>query len=154
MVVITFLNTILPPKWLAKKFGHYSRYVLTKIGLMLTAFTIISPVKFPNPGFLVIPDSMFISKKENGLIGLIGILLNTLLGITYIFLGWFLPVAIIPILFVSGAFITSQITLFLLIPTRETFGRKIFDWSKILYFVLLAINLAIFIGTFFLGILF
>jgi len=153
IILVSYLSTILPQKLLAKRFGCTSRYTLTKIGLIISIFTIIIPVKYISPGMLLIPEIDFISKKRSGIISAIGSIINLSLGTIFIFLGIFLPNFSIALLMLTGAFITSQITLLRLIPMRFLPGKRILNWSWPLFVVMLVLTLGIFILSILFGVM-
>jgi len=153
IIIFAYIMTFIPRKLMIKKFGYSSRYVLTKIGLLITVVTIISPIKFIFPGLLVIPESQYLTKKEHGISGAIGPIINTILGIGFILLGWLLPNPLVGIIFTVGAFITSQLTIIYILPFRGTSGKKLLEWSWVLFAILIVFNLAIIIGCCFMGVL-
>jgi len=153
IILVSYLSTIIPQKLLAKRFGYTSRYMLTKLGLLLSFFTIISPVKYLSPGMLMIPELDFIAKKRSGLISAIGSLINITLGIIFIILGILLAEPSIAILMLTGAFVTSQLTILRLIPMRFLPGKRILNWSWPLFTIMLVLTLAIFILSILFGVL-
>ncbi|MFW9923779.1 MAG: AN1-type zinc finger domain-containing protein [Candidatus Thorarchaeota archaeon] len=153
IIVSCYLTIILPPKFLAKRYGCTSRYVLTWIGLLLTLITVISPIKVLNPGTLLIPEIDLIRKKYRGLISASGQTINTFLGIIYLFLGIFLNNPLISMLFLSGAFITSQLTFFMMLPFPRSYAKKVLEWNWIVFAILLVISLGIAITTILFGVM-
>lgn len=145
IILVSYLSTILPQKLLAKRFGCTSRYMLTKLGLLISALTIISPIKYLSPGMLVIPELDFIARKRSGIISAIGSMINITLGVTFVVLGILLPDFSIAILMLTGAFITSQLTLLRLIPMRFLPGKRILNWSWPIFIIMLILALAIFV---------
>lgn len=154
IILVSYLSTIIPKKLLAKRFGCTSRYMLTKLGLLLSVVTIIFPVKYLSPGMLIIPELDFISKKRSGIISAIGSIINIILGITFIALGIFLSdFSLFAILMLTGAFITSQITLLRLIPLGLLPGKRILNWSWPVFTIMLVLALAIFILSILFGVM-
>jgi hypothetical protein len=151
--LLAFLNTFLPRKLLVKSYGYSSRYLLTRIGFIITIVMILSPIKLIIPGMLVVPESNNMTKKQQGISSSIGSIISTVLAMGFILLGWLLTNPIVAIIFTVGAFLTSQITASFLIPLRGSTGQKVFKWSWILWGILIAINLAIIIGACFMGVL-
>jgi hypothetical protein len=150
MVVITYSILIFPQKLMAKRFNCESRYVLSKIGMILTVLTAISPLRFLSPGMLIVPEINYLSKKQQGLISFIGPIINLALGIAYLFLGAFLITPNnpeIPRLMLNGSFLVSQFVLFGLLPLGLSRGRKIYNWNKIIYFTMLIITLGLFASS-------
>ncbi len=153
IILVSYLSTIIPRKLLAKRFGCTSRFMLTKLGLLISALTIISPIKYLSPGMLVIPELDYIAKKRSGIISAVGSMINIALGTVFIILGILLPDFSIAILMLTGAFITSQITLLRLIPMRFLPGKRILNWSWPLFTIMLVLTLAIFILSILFGVM-
>ncbi len=153
VIMLIYTTLIYPQKLVAKKFGYQSRYVLSKIGMILTLLTSISPFKILNPGMLLIPDVAFMGKKEKGLTYSTGIILNLLYGSAFILLGWLLTNQTIALFFTNGAFLVSQLLIFSLIPIRMSAGRQILRWHWSIYTILALITIALFVGSILLGVL-
>jgi len=151
LAAIIYSIHILPQKWIAKRFHVESRYVLSKIGLIITLISHVSPLRVYIPGALVIPEINYIHKKHRGLISIVGILVNLALGITFLFLGIFLKVSIndILLIFLSGSYLISQILIISILPFRLTLGRRILEWRPAVYYVLLTLILGLIVGTYF-----
>ena len=152
-IILVYFTLVYPKKLLAKKYGFSSRYVLSKIGIMVNLVMSISPIKIIFfPGMVVIPEIQLMTKRQKGLVSSIGLFINLALGITFIFLGWFLPNAFIAMFFINTAFFTSQIVLISLIPIRLSNGHYILKWHWSIFTIMIVIALAIFIGTIVLGV--
>ena len=152
-IILVYFSLVFPKKLLAKKYGFSSRYVLSKIGIIINLVMSISPIKIIFfPGMVVIPEIHLMTKRHKGLVSSIGLFINLALGITFIFLGWFLPNVDIAMFFINAAFFTSQIVLISLIPIRLSNGHYILKWHWSIFTIMIAIALAIFIGTIFLGV--
>ncbi len=152
-ITLVYFSLVFPKKLLAKKYGFSSRYVLSKIGLIINLVMSISPIKIIFfPGIVVIPEIHLMTKKQKGLVCSIGLFINLALGITFIFLGWFLPNAPAAMFFINTAFFTSQIVLISLIPFRLSNGHYILKWHWSIFSIMIIIALAIFISTIFLGV--
>lgn len=153
IVLISYLSQILPQKLLVKRFGFESKYVLTWIGIIITLVTIISPFKYLGPGILLIPQIQFMQKKKAGIISSIGSIINVILGLITMFLGIFLSNPMLQSVFISGAFITSMLSIFNLIPFRFSLGRKVLDWHLAIYLTLLILSIGIFVVAILFGVL-
>ncbi|TFF85150.1 hypothetical protein EU523_00355 [Candidatus Heimdallarchaeota archaeon] len=152
IVVGAYFSFIFPPKLLAARFGYPSRYVLTKLGVILTLITLLSPVKFLSPGNLIIPDKEFMAKKRLGLIYSSSFLINLLIGISFILLSWLLPSGPLAKLFLNGAFFTSQLSLLNLIPFSNSPGNSLKNWNWFMLIFFILSNGAIFIACIVLGV--
>ncbi|MHA1124507.1 MAG: AN1-type zinc finger domain-containing protein [Candidatus Heimdallarchaeota archaeon] len=153
IILVIYLCIFIPRKLLVKRYGYSSRYLLTRMGFIITLVTIISPIKFIFPGYLVVPDSHLMTRKQQGISNSIGLVINTTLGVVFILLGWLLPDPSVGFIFTIGAFIASQLTVSILIPIRGTLGRTIFKSSWVAWLILLALNLTMLIGCCFMGVL-
>lgn len=152
-IILVYFTLVYPKKLLAKKYGFSSRYVLSKIGIIVNLVMSISPIKIIFfPGMVVIPEIHLMTKRQKGLVSSIGLFINLALGTTFIFLGWFLPNTFIAMFFINAAFFTSQIVLISLIPMRLSNGHYILKWHWSIFTIMSVIALAIFIGTILLGV--
>jgi hypothetical protein len=150
IVMLSYVLFILPQKLIARRFGCKSRYVLSKIGMLLTVITAISPLRFLSPGMLIVPEINFLSKKQQGIISFIGPLINLILGLVYLSLGaYFRVTAILDIskLMLNGSFFISQISFLGLLPLGLSRGRKIYSWNKIIYFSMLIVAIGLFAAS-------
>jgi hypothetical protein len=154
IIALTFFTTIYPRKLVAKRFGYHSRYILTKLGVILTLITLISPVKFLNPGILVFAEAYLMRKKESGLINVISPVLNIIFGAAYILLAWLLPPGNVSLLFATGTFLVSQIVLIRLLPLPASSGKVIMKWNWLVYGILCLLATSQFVGAILLGALF
>jgi len=152
-IILVYFSLVFPKKLLAKKYGFSSRYVLSKIGIIVNLVMSISPIKIIFfPGMVVIPEISLMTNRQKGLVSSIGLFINLALGITYILLGWLLPYTFIAMFFINIAFFTSQIVLISLIPIRMSNGHHILKWHWSIFTIMIVIALAIFIGTILLGV--
>ena len=135
VILGAYLITILPQKFLAQRFGYQSKYVLTRIGLLFSLITIISPIKYLSPGILIIPEIQYMSRKKAALTGIIGVVTNLSLSICFMFLGIFLSDFNIKRLFIAGSFITIQLAILDLLPFNFSPGKRLLDWKWPVYLV-------------------
>ncbi|MBY8993966.1 MAG: hypothetical protein KGD59_05400 [Candidatus Heimdallarchaeota archaeon] len=152
-IILVYFSLVYPKKFLARKFGYSSRYILSKIGILINLVMAISPIKIIFfPGMVVIPEIQFMTKRQRGLVSSIGLVINLALGLTFILLGWFLLNEFAAAFFVNAAFFASQIVLISLIPFRLSNGHYILKWHWSIFTVMIISALAIFIGTIILGV--
>ncbi|NHJ84937.1 MAG: hypothetical protein FK734_05715 [Asgard group archaeon] len=152
VVMICYFATVYPKKWLAKrKIGFESRYLLSKMGILITLITSISPFKLISPGSLIIPEINLMSKKQRGIISISGIITNLVLGIIFLLIGLLVNIPPIPMLFYNAAFIASQFLIMGLIPFRFTSGRDILEWHWAIYTTVSILSLGLFISSIVLG---
>ncbi|MBN2052940.1 hypothetical protein JW756_05530 [Candidatus Woesearchaeota archaeon] len=132
-VGLGFLVHELSHRHYARKFHKYSEFRANNMMLVIAIimsflFNIIIAV----PGAVII--SGFVHRKEAGIIATAGPASNMALAII------FLPLMlIIPTIAFYGFMINSWLALFNLMPFLGFDGRKILDWSKPAYFMLLGI---------------
>ncbi|NHJ48810.1 MAG: hypothetical protein FK733_13585 [Asgard group archaeon] len=152
IVILSYTLLIIPQKLMARRFGCKSRYVLSKIGMLITVVTAISPVRFLSPGMLVVPEINFLSKKQQGLISFIGPLVNLVIGLAYLSLGaYFYTVPTlgeISRLMLNGSLFISQLTILGLLPFGLSRGRKVYSWNKIIYFSMLIVAIGLLASSF------
>jgi hypothetical protein len=147
IVMATYTILIIPQKLMANRFNCKSRYVLSKIGMVLSLITSISPIKILSPGVLVVPNINYIDKKQQGLISFIGPAINLVLGLAFLFLGAFLQNNDIARLMLNGSFVVSNLVILGLLPFGLSRGRKIYSWSKAVYFTMLIIAIGLFAAS-------
>ncbi|HUT81819.1 MAG TPA: AN1-type zinc finger protein [Candidatus Bathyarchaeia archaeon] len=156
VVILAYTSLILPQKILAKRNGYTSRYILSKLGLLFTLLTAISPIRLLSPGTIVIPEMGIMSKKQSAIISSSGIVLNLFFGIIFLLLGAFLITPSfpdIPKLMLNGSFFISQLVLFSLLPFRNTLGRRIMDWNWFPYLIMGVITAGLLTGSLVLGVI-
>jgi Zn-dependent protease len=93
-----------------------------------------------------------ISKKENGIISILGPLTNYVFAIIFIVLGFVFAITLSNKILITIMFIVAQINLFLgafnLLPIPPLDGFKVFLWNKWLWGALLAIFILTYIIVF------
>lgn len=140
-----FILHELAHKYVAQGYGLWAEFRVTATGVILTAFSIVSPIKFIAPGAVMI--SGFAEKDRIGRTAIAGPIVNVIITAALLTL---LPVlreslVYLPILF--GASINAFLALFNLIPFSVFDGRKVLYWNKRYWLTLFLVSLALTIYT-------
>ncbi|MBI5884715.1 site-2 protease family protein [archaeon] len=122
-----FILHELAHKYVAMHFGAHAEYRMWVNGLILALFmALLLGVVFAAPGAVYIYGP-HITRKQNGLISIAGILTNIFIGSIFLLLGLagFIP---------GISFLVMQVNYFLalfnLIPIMPLDGSKVFAWNK------------------------
>ncbi len=162
VVSIALVGTAFLPHELAHKFvairkGQYARYILWVRGLMFTLLTMVIGIGLIVPGFVaIVPMSRQMDKRDLGLVAFAGPFTNAIIGFVSLIFGFlthFGAIALPPLLaspniFILVAQFNGLIALFNCIPVWQLDGKKILNWNKVVYFALIAANLALVIPAF------
>ena len=140
-----FILHELAHKYVAQGYGLWAEFRLNMTGLLLTAISIVSPIKFIAPGAVMI--SGFADKGRIGRTAFAGPLVNVIITVGLLIL---LPVLrasslYLPVLF--GAEINAFLALFNLIPFAVFDGRKIYYWNRRYWATMFLVSLALTIYT-------
>jgi len=140
-----FILHELAHKYVAQGYGLWAEFRLNMTGVILTALSIVSPIKFIAPGAVVI--SGVAEKDRIGRTAFAGPLVNVVITVGLLI---FLPVLresilYLPILF--GAGINAFLALFNLIPFSVFDGRKVYYWNRSYWVTLFLVSLALTIYT-------
>lgn len=146
-----FIFHELAHKYVAQGYGLWAEFRLNMMGVVLTAVSVISPLKFIAPGAVVI--SGFPDKDKMGLTAVAGPVVNIIitvallvllpgLGNSMIYRDMGITMAIL-----AGAAINAFLALFNLIPFAIFDGRKVYAWNRRYWAVLFAISLALTVYT-------
>lgn len=142
IVSFVFVLHELGHRTVARFYGCFAEYKLWGFGLMLALLTAILPGGF----IFAAPGAVYISpiikkrfaftvakltKKEFGIIGLSGPLVNIIIGFSFLGLSFIFPA--LAWLFLITANISFFLALFNLIPFPPLDGQKIFSWNKIIW---------------------
>jgi Zn-dependent protease len=168
LVGTAFLPHELAHKFVAIRKGQFARYILWVRGMLFTLLTLVLGIGLIVPGFVaIVPMSRQMNKKDLGLVAFAGPAINAVIGTVSLILGFLTysgyeitalvgPLAMYglwgnPNIFILVAQFNGLIALFNCIPLWQLDGKKILNWNKAAYFILIAINLAIVIPTFILN---
>lgn len=136
-----FILHELAHKYVAQGYGLWAEFRLNMTGLILTALSIVSPIKFIAPGAVMI--SGLADKDRIGRTALAGPVVNVIITVGLLIL---LPVLretslYLPALF--GAEINAFLALFNLIPFAVFDGRKVYYWNRRYWATLFLVSLAL-----------
>lgn len=123
-----FILHELAHKYVAQGYGLWAEFRVSMTGVILTALSIVSPLKFIAPGAVMI--SGFAPKDRIGRTAFAGPVVNVIIAVGLLV---FLPVLSASTLYVPvlyGAAINSFLALFNMIPFLIFDGRKIYLWSR------------------------
>jgi len=167
LVGTAFLPHELGHKFVAIRKGQFARYILWVRGLLFTLLTLIIGIGMIVPGFVaIVPMKRQMDKKDLGLVAFAGPITNVVIGSISLIFGFLTysgyavdlvgPLAMyglfgIPNIFILIAQFNALVALFNCIPIWQLDGKKILQWNKLVYFILVAANIAIVIPTFILN---
>jgi len=133
-VGIGFIFHELAHKIVAQRYGCWAEFraddkmLLLAIGLAALGFI------FAAPGAVVISGE--VTRKENGLIAVVGSWVNIALAIVFFLLGFVMPLQI----FSYGHQINAWLALFNMIPLWILDGKKVFVWNKAVWAITVAVG--------------
>jgi Zn-dependent protease len=115
-------------KFVAQMHGLWAEFRLTTTGVIITAISIIAPIKFVAPGMVMIAGSA--TATTIGLLAVAGPVANISVSLFSVF-GWMLAsTTILRHVFALGCWINAYMALFNMIPFGQFDGLKVFRWSK------------------------
>ena len=130
-----FLLHELAHKFVAQRYGCAAEFrAFDNLLYLALGLAIIVGFIFAAPGAVMISGR--VTRKENGLISLAGPLTNYVLGMIFFTLLQALPAY--RSVFQMGFFINLWLGLFNLIPFGNFDGRKILDWSRVIWLLMVA----------------
>jgi len=146
-VGISFLLHELMHKQMSQKYGLWAEFRAFYPGLWIALIGSFFGFIFAAPGAVISKTYRPLSMEKRGKIALAGPLTNIILALLF-FPGFLLYKEGLLGLFYYGLMINSLLAAFNLIPAKPFDGRDVYQWSKPVYFIALAIALLLFISTF------
>jgi Zn-dependent protease len=134
-----FILHELSHKYVAQRYGLWAEFRVNTMGILLTAISIISPLKFIAPGAVMI--SGFADRERMGLTAIAGPVVNVVITIVLLATLPVLAPTAIRFAVLYGAAINAFLALFNLIPFAIFDGRKVYAWSKSYWAVLFVVSL-------------
>jgi Zn-dependent protease len=142
-----FILHELAHKYVAQGYGLWAEFRLNMTGLLLTAISVISPIKFIAPGAVMIAG--FADRDRMGRTAFAGPLVNLIITAALLIVlptlgstGFYQAV-------LAGAAINAFLALFNLIPFSVFDGQKVFSWNKRYWAALFVISLALTVYVYF-----
>jgi Zn-dependent protease len=140
-----FILHELAHKYVAQGYGMWAEFRLNMTGLLLTAISVVSPIKFIAPGAVMIAG--FADRSRMGRTAFAGPLVNVIITSAILIV---LPVFETTSLYyalLAGAAINAFLALFNLIPLAIFDGRKVYAWDRRYWAALFLIALALTVYT-------
>jgi len=123
-----FILHELAHKYVAQAYGLWAEFRVNTMGVILTAISIVSPLKFIAPGAVVI--SGFTDPERMGRTAIAGPIVNVIITVALLVTLPVLGHTIIGSAILYGATINAFLALFNLIPFAIFDGRKVYVWNK------------------------
>ena len=140
-----FILHELAHKYVAQGYGLWAEFRLSMMGLLLTAISIVSPLKFIAPGAVVI--SGFADRDRIGRTAFAGPAVNVVIAAALLIAMPLFGNSAISIALLAGAAINAFLALFNMIPFSVFDGLKVYRWSKRYWIVLFLASLALTVYT-------
>ncbi len=140
-----FILHELAHKYVAQGYGLWAEFRLNMTGLLLTAISIISPIKFIAPGAVMIAG--FPDKQHMGKTAIAGPVTNVIITAALLILLPGLATLGLYQAVLAGASINAFLALFNLIPFAVFDGQKVYSWNKRYWAALFAVSLALTVYT-------
>lgn len=138
-VGVGFIFHELGHKFLAQRYGAWAEFrAWNQMLLMAIIFSFFGFV-FAAPGAVMISGKT-IGKSRNGKISAMGPLINFIIAVLFLALLLSFPVGIMNTIGSYGFQINTWLGLFNLIPFAMFDGKKIWDWNKFIWIVLVAVG--------------
>ncbi len=139
-----FILHELAHKYVAQGYGLWAEFRLSLMGALLTAISILSPLKFIAPGAVMISGS--VDRERMGRTAIAGPIVNIIIAAVLISLvpvasGWLLEALL------AGAAINSFLAVFNLIPFAIFDGQKVYAWNRKFWGMLFIASLAMTVYT-------
>jgi len=140
-----FILHELAHKYVAQGYGLWAEFRLNMTGLILTALSIVSPIKFIAPGAVMI--SGFADNDRMGRTAFAGPFVNVIITVGLSALLPALGQTAIYLAVLYGGAINAFLALFNLIPFAVFDGRKVYSWNRRYWATLFLVSLALTIYT-------
>ena len=123
-----FILHELAHKYVAQQYGLWAEFRVNTMGVILTAISVVSPLKFIAPGAVVI--SGFADKDRMGRTAVAGPIVNIVVTMSLLVTWPVLGHTSIGLAVLYGAAINAFLALFNMIPFAIFDGRKVYVWNR------------------------
>lgn len=129
-----FLLHELAHKFLAQKYGCKAEFKAFPLMLAITLFGSLFGFVFAAPGAVFISGHN-ISTRKNGKVSLVGPLTNLVLSLGFFAILFVSQSELFQLIGSLGAKINAWLALFNMIPFGPFDGKKVWNWSKVVWFI-------------------
>jgi Zn-dependent protease len=136
-----FILHELAHKYVAQRYGLWAEFRVNTMGVLLTAISVVSPLKFIAPGAVVI--SGFADKDRMGWTAIAGPIVNIVITMSLLVTWPVLGHSSIGLAVLYGAAINAFLALFNMIPFAIFDGRKVYVWNRRYWAILFIVALAL-----------
>lgn len=142
-----FILHELAHKYVAQGYGLWAEFRLNMTGVLLTAISIVSPLKFIAPGAVMIAG--YTDNDKMGKTAIAGPLVNLVIASAVLIVMQSFRGSPVAFALLAGAAINSFLAVFNLIPFSVFDGLKVYRWNKTYWASLFVIAAALTIYTYF-----
>jgi len=128
-------------KFVAQKYGCFAEFRANDYMLFIAIIISFLGFIFVAPGAVMIAGR--VSKERNGKISVAGPAINIIFAIIFLGLTFLFPLGFIGKIMVFGFFINAWLALFNLLPFWILDGKKVFNWNKPIYFLVMGSAIAL-----------
>jgi Zn-dependent protease len=140
-----FILHELAHKYVAQGYGLWAEFRVNMTGLLLTAISVISPIKFIAPGAVMIAG--FADRNHMGRTAFAGPVVNVIITAALLIVLPSLENTVFYQAVLAGAAINAFLALFNLIPFSVFDGQKVYSWNKRYWAALIVVSLALTLYT-------
>jgi Zn-dependent protease len=152
VISLSFVLHELSHRYVARFYGCYAEYRMWSKGLLFALIFSFLGIVFAAPGAVMIHPradlwgrATSLSRKGSGLISAAGPVTNLLLAVIFVLINFIFELTVYPLgnVFLYGAFISTWLALFNLIPIPPLDGSKIFAWNLKIWGAMIAAAVAL-----------
>ena len=141
LFALGFILHELAHKYVAQGYGLWAEFRLNATGLVLTAISVFSPIKFIAPGAVMIAG--FADKSRMGRTAIAGPLVNIVISAGLLIVMPIFRGSLIYLALLAGAAINAFLALFNLIPFAVFDGQKVYAWNRRYWTTLFVLSLVL-----------
>ena len=136
-----FLLHEMAHKLVAQRYGCFAEFRANDQMLLLAIVFSFFGFVFAAPGAVMIGGE--ITRRENGLVSVAGVWTNIVVAVGFLALGMLVPTTFVKLVAAYGFRINIWLGLFNMLPFWLFDGKKVFYWSKAVWFGTVAVALAL-----------